>query len=377
MTEMPLFVNSQGKKVLIFHIGDHKTGSTAIQLALAQNRVSLQGKSLFYPAQIANNNIVSYFIAYAEAENSRQRKKAARLLSQLANQVRQSDADFTVISAEGFEGVPPTVFAEVVDVFFADAADEIRIIGYVRPHAPRIISSYAERTKIGAARVLERSLDEFSTDADRKGEFLYYPRYLAWRELFGNSFLVRPMIRSLLFNKSIVDDFVYHAFGGSEFAVDGGTEANESFCLEDLMRLKVLQKNLNVPLVLKLRLGWEIARLIGHMPPPVTQTKLRLHRSLAKEIFKTYLQDAKAMDQAFFGGKPLLENELHSAVENAIDAPQPTEPKDVLSESELRSLTLMSGLIAGLLDAPEVNWPNFLHGKRIAEVQAGKCSQVK
>ena len=69
MTEMPLFVNSQGKKVLIFHIGDHKTGSTAIQLALAQNRVSLQGKSLFYPAQIANNNIVSHFIAYAEAEN--------------------------------------------------------------------------------------------------------------------------------------------------------------------------------------------------------------------------------------------------------------------------------------------------------------------
>ena len=376
MTEMPLFVNSQGKKVLIFHIGDHKTGSTAIQLALAQNRITLQGKSLFYPAQIANNIIANHCIAYAEGDKLGQRQKAARSLRQLANQVRQSDADFIVISAEELEGVPPKIFAEVVEVFFADTADEIRIIGYVRPHAPRIISSYAERTKIGATRVLESSLDEFSRDAKKRGEFIYLPRFLAWRELFGQNFLLRPMIPSLLFNKSIVEDFVDYAFGGLKFAVDGGAAANESFCLEDLMRLKVLQQNLNVPRVLRLRLGWEIARLIGHMPPPVTQTKLQLHKSLAKEIFKTYLQDAKAMDQAFFGGKPLLENELNNAVEKAIDAPQPTEPKDVLSESELRSLTLMSGMIGGLLDAPEVNWPSFLHSKRIAEVQAGKYSQV-
>lgn len=377
MTEMPLFVNSQGKKVLIFHIGDHKTGSTAIQLALAQNRVSLQGKSLFYPAELNNNVLKSHCIAYADVSQPIQRKKAARLLRQLADQVRQSDADFVVISAEELEGVSPTVFAEVVDVFFADAADEIRIIGYVRPHAPRILSSYSEKTKLGIPYVLNSSLEQFSSGKMLKGNFLYLQRFTNWRSSFEGRFLLRPMVRSELFRSSVVEDFAHYAFGGIACTINGGDAANESLCLEDLMRLKVLQQNLDVARGLKHRLGWEIARLIGHMPPPVTQTKLRLHRSLAKEIFKTYLQDAKAMDQAFFGGKPLLESELHSAVENAIDAPQPTEPKDVLSESELRSLTLMSGLIAGLLDAPEVNWPNFLHGKRIAEVQAGKCSQVK
>ena len=87
MTEMPLFVNSQGKKVLIFHIGDHKTGSTAIQLALAQNRVSLQGKSLFYPAELNDNVLKSHCIAYADVSQPIQRKKAARLLRQLADQV--------------------------------------------------------------------------------------------------------------------------------------------------------------------------------------------------------------------------------------------------------------------------------------------------
>ena len=376
MTEMPLFVNSQGKKVLIFHIGDHKTGSTAIQLALAQNRITLQGKSLFYPAQIANNIIANHCIAYAEGDKLGQRQKAARSLRQLANQVRQSDADFIVISAEELEGVPPKIFAEVVEVFFADTADEIRIIGYVRPHAQRILSSYSERTKLGIPSVIDTSLEQFSSEKMLKGNFLYLQRFTNWRSSFEGRFLLRPMVRLELFRSSVVEDFAHYAFGGIACTINGGDAANESLCLEDLMRLKVLQQNLDVARGLKHRLGWEIARLIGHMPPPVTQTKLQLHRSLAKEIFKTYLQDAKAMDQAFFGGKPLLENELYNAVEKAIDWPQPTEPKDVLSESELRSLTLMSGLIAGLLDAPEVNWPSFLHSKRIAEVQAGKYSQV-
>mgnify|MGYP000498255412 CR=1 FL=1 len=44
-------------KTLVFHIGDHKTGSTSIQYAFAADRVALENRSVLYPARINSNRL--------------------------------------------------------------------------------------------------------------------------------------------------------------------------------------------------------------------------------------------------------------------------------------------------------------------------------
>lgn len=359
-------------KTLIFHIGDCKTGSTSIQLALAQRRVALHGHSLFYPAKLAHNALAAQCINYGKATSREARQKAAVPIQKLAARVRRSDADFTVISAEVLETVKPALFQEIVAHFFADTAEEIRVVSYVRPHAARLLSSFAERTKIGIPRALAGDLNSFVAQKAADREFQYHPRFTAWRAQFGGRFLLRPMIRTELHRHSVVEDFLHHVFGGIGYEISGTDTANESLCLEDLMRLKVLQQQLQTSADLHLKLGWEFARLLATMPPPPVRSRLQLHRSLAEEIHSTYLDDARALDRDFFDGAPLMANELQHAVDAALDQPQSTEPADHLSPSELRSLDIMSRLVASLLENDEVNWPAFLHGKRVQDATAGR-----
>ena len=357
------------KKTLIFHIGDHKTGSTSIQLAFAKRRVSLKDHSLFYPAKLASNMLGDQFKAYYKADTPEAREDASILMRNLARKIRKSNADFVLVSAEAFEGVPAAIFKDVFDTFFADTADEIRFFCYVRPHSARITSTFAERTKIGGPRVMASSLESYATHLKGTREFFYLKRFEAWHAAFGDRFHLRPMIRDQLYRKSVVDDFIHHAFGGIDFEISGTDAANESLCLDDLMRLKVLQTMYQGPRKMRLRLGWEMARIVGTLPPPKTTSKLRLHRSLAEDIRDTYMDDARAMDEMFFGGTPMLENELYTAVEKAQDQPQSTDPADYFPESELRSLELLSTLIISMLEHDQVNWPEFLHSKRLDDVR--------
>ncbi|MEY8830984.1 hypothetical protein AB9K34_21645 [Sedimentitalea sp. XS_ASV28] len=360
------------RKTLIFHIGDHKTGSTSIQYAFAKRQVELQGYSVFYPARIASNALRDQCLEYGAAETAEARQKAAQPLKQLAGQVRDSGADFTVISAEALERVPAALLRKIIDTFFADSARDIRVIAYVRPHAGRIISTFAERTKVGVPHTLKSTLEDFAENRKKDSEIIYLPRFSAWRKYFGDRFMLRPMIRKHLHGGDVVHDFVHHAFGGIPFELAGTGQANESLCLEDLMRLKVLQSQLKAPRLLRLMVGWEMYRLIGHLPPPPARTKLQLHRSLAEDIRDTYMQDARNMDRAFFGGDPLLENDLDNAVAKALGEPQSTDPADHLSVSELRSLEIMSQMISGLLEQKDVDWAAFLHAKRVRDVQKGR-----
>ena len=110
-------------------------------------------------------------------------------------------------------------------------------------------------------------------------------------------------------------------------------------------------------------------RIIGQMPPPPQSTKIALHKALAREIQEAYMADARAMDDTFFDGAPLMQQELLAAVHKALKKPQSARLADYLSPSEMRSLDLMSRMIGGLLENDEINWPAFLHGKRLRDVE--------
>lgn len=358
-------------KTLVIHIGDHKTGSTSIQMAFAQRQVVLENQTVTYPARIAHNGLKPHFNAYMATGRPKARRKAIAAFEALASSIRDADTDFCLISAEAFETVPPPVLHDIVSRFFAPAADEVRVVAYVRPHAARLLSSFAERTKIGLRDVMSGTLESFHASMLDAGRLTYHPRFAALHRLFGDAFLLRPMIRGQLYRDSVVDDFVRHAFGTDAFRVEGQGQANESLALEDLMRLKVLQSHLEgrQPHRPRHALGWEFARVVEGLPPLETRTRLRLHRSLARALHAAYLDDARAMDREFFAGQPLLEAELDAVRETAADLAQSIDPADYLSASDMRSLSILSEIIAGMLENDGQKWPVFLHGKRLGAVR--------
>jgi hypothetical protein len=130
-------------KQLIIHIGQHKTGSTSIQSALATGKVMCPTTSLFYPGKNSHNNVARTLLRAALAE-----QKAARF-SALAKRFAKSNADIGIISAESFEFVRPMALQRALKQFFPEHADTARIIAYVRHHAARLVSSFCERTKKG------------------------------------------------------------------------------------------------------------------------------------------------------------------------------------------------------------------------------------
>ena len=363
-------------KTLVFHIGDHKTGSTSIQYAFAANRVCLQNRSIFYPAELTNNGLYPHFIAYATGEKGAERDRAIKIFRDLGQKLQRSDADFCLISAETFELVDPAVFREVLETYWTTGKEDVRIIGYVRPHATRMTSMFAERVKIGAARFLSGDLSSAAKVMRHEGRWPYLPRFSAWRDQFGDRFTLRPMIRDRLRENDVVRDFIHHAFDGVPFELTGGDQANESLDLTDLMRLKVLQSYCSdKPAHLRHALGWEFARVVGQMPPPARRSKLSLHKELAQRIHAQYIDDARAMDREFFSGEALLEVELDKALETAIEMPQSVDPEDYLSAEEIRGLSTLSEIMASMFENKSGKWPEFFQRLRVQAVRrTGKTS---
>lgn len=369
-------MSTTARKTLIFHIGDHKTGSTSIQTVFASDRVRLKSGRVHFPSKLSHNWLKEHCNAYGAENRPGAKAKAEKIFRNIAADIQSANAEFCLISGESLEGVPAYVLKDIIDRFFSDAADDIRVIAYVRPHAGRFTSGFTERTKTGLPNALSSNLDRLFDIVLENDTFLYAPRFLSWREHFGERFILRPMIRNQLYQGSVVDDFILHAFGTKDFTIIGETGANESLCLEDLMRLKALQSYIFKGSGPKLRhaIGWEFARVVNQMPPPESPTKLRLHKSLAEKVHTAYLDDAREMDREFFDGEPLLASDLKRTVETAIPQALSTDPADHLSQSEMRSLEAFSRIIAGLLESDETNWPAFLRGKRIRDVKKARIA---
>ena len=370
MTTKPSLPAGPGGKTLVLHIGDHKTGSTSIQYAFANGRVALDGRRLFYPAGLSHNHLRGPAEALFGGKKKISREEAAQTFTRLARRIRKADADLALISAEALDAIPAEQLRQIVETYFAEAADEIRVVAYVRPHAARILSSFATQTKSGLFN--SGPLEAFHDRLLSQGRLFYHPRFAALRAAFGERFLLRPMIRARLEAGDVLTDFIRHGLGVDRFEISGLPPANESLSLEDLMRLKLLQSRLgDAPQKLRHALGWEFARLVADLPPPQSRTRLQLHAGLAGRLHEACLADARALDAGFFGGQALLEGELTRARDGAVPVAQPTEPAAWFSAAELRTLELLSDLVAGQLEADGVNWVQELRRRRLVDEVPG------
>lgn len=359
----------KAKKILVIHIGDHKTGSTTLQNAFATQSVHLEKEALLYPAQLNHNYLLGHFRTAAVGEKPPVGRPEQPGLVMLQELIKDSSADYILLSGEEFENITPQDFKRVVDDWFAPLVSEVRVIAYARPHASRFVSNFTELVKIGA---FQGTLEGYLEKIQNSGRFDFAPRFQAWRAAFGEAFILRPMIREELAGGSVVNDFVAAAFDGADFTLDEIAADNESVGLRELMLLKFVQarfKGSNK--FMRHTMGREIVRYLGAFTEEGTRSeKVALHASLATQLGELYRADAEALDRVFFGGRDLFVSALESSCRAAKQKPMPLEPEAYFSPEELRRLTALRDTLWGMLQKPQ-NWAALFQQNRVDALHKG------
>lgn len=330
---------------LVFHLGDYKTGSTAIQTTLAAHTYECP-VSVFYPwpQRVNHMDLAKTFYEKASIPH-----RAARF-SALKAEIEKVDAQYTIISAEQFETVDPGGLKQAIEAYLPGYLEHTRFIAYVRPHADRVISGFSENVKMGN---LLDSLETFHERTLKTGRFKYFQRFSRWRDTFGDAFELRPLIRETLLKGDVVADFMDFALQGADFKVTGAPDKNESLCLEDWLIVRHLQEKLNAKRGLDPLVRMLIGRTLGRrfsMKLPEKMTKLRLHRSLADRIAADYMDDAEKLDAEFFAGTP-ISTALAEAPGKANPEPHDLRIEAHFSPDELRMVDVWSDFTADMIES--------------------------
>lgn len=331
---------------LVFHIGSFKSGSTAIQSALASKAYDCAGCRILYPGTGPKEGAEKTRgqhgpLADTLLPSKAQERKKHQQFSRIARHIETTGADIVVISAEKFEYAEPHALQAGIERYFPDLADRVQIVFYVRPHAERLLSGYAERVKhglfLGSVEELHRKTRALSR-ADQRG-FFYHPRLLQWRGVFGARLTVRPMIRDLLFQSDVVADFFQQILEDRPFSLAPAQVKNSSPTLEDLAVVRYFHqtaRDLGLPHRQQERFGLKLTQALAGGGQS-GGTKLALHRSLAEEVLATYGADAAALDQDFFSGRP-MQDALQRTRDSAIPAPQPIDAAEFLDPGQMRQV---------------------------------------
>lgn len=188
---------------VVFHIGTHKTGTTAIQASLVRAHDSLLSRGVLYPrtgregpghAQLARE-LLSTDAPVAKVQSH----------LGLLEEIRIARPATLVVSSEGLLGVGsprPIEWARHLCEELQPA--HVDVLGYVRPQWARIESEYAMRVRRG------RTWQSFEQDLERlmvDKRFDYLETFKPWRQAFGESLELRPYSADLLLGGDAVADF--------------------------------------------------------------------------------------------------------------------------------------------------------------------------
>lgn len=183
-------------KILYLHIGLHKTGTTAIQSALRQNKKQLLAAGVLIPetgyAWGSNHQLAWAFLDnnpswYPVSDMSRE-----ALYRQLKDEINQTEANKVVISSEDFSLLSMSADKQSIESLKKLLGGmKVKIVIYLRPQANYIDSFYQEAVKSYDTRFNTESIQTLQSDIQG---LLDYNRLIEkWSATFGSdSLVVRP-----------------------------------------------------------------------------------------------------------------------------------------------------------------------------------------
>ena len=136
------------KRRLVIHLGDHKTGSTAIQQVLVSGRVQAPGGMVFPTgrAGLSHHNNLARALRRRKTDEAEIKAQFAKV----AAAIDASDAQTAILSGEGFERVAAPRMAEALAQYLPDLAEAMVGLAGKRAELPKFTDvSFAGFTVTG------------------------------------------------------------------------------------------------------------------------------------------------------------------------------------------------------------------------------------
>ncbi len=188
--------------MIVIHIGTGKTGSTAIQNILTNNRDFLEKKGWLYPKEIGDQGR-GHSRLYEDMK-----KNNFGILKELENEVKKSYLDNLLLSCEGFFKLDEKQISQFVSLLDSLNKGEIKIILYFRRQDERAESSILEAIKQGNINALKN----YNFKNDSRND--YYAIVRKWKKFIKKeNIIIRPYGKQFLPNKySLYEGFFNYVF---------------------------------------------------------------------------------------------------------------------------------------------------------------------
>ncbi len=214
---------------IILHIGQSKTGTSAIQGFLTRKRKELQRHGVLYPVarvggfevEMGSHNTVADALA---GKVEFPGLSADDYFTQFFNEARRLDADVMILSGEHFIGGQPRLWdladhqkyqeiysEKIINLASYLAGHDVSIVVYLRPQVDWLSSTIAQNIKISRL-ASERPIYE----SDRQFFEMFKPclRYCELMDLWNDivkpqSITAVPYVRSNLVSNNSVSDFLF------------------------------------------------------------------------------------------------------------------------------------------------------------------------
>ncbi|SLN68573.1 hypothetical protein LOS8367_03433 [Limimaricola soesokkakensis] len=337
-----------GAERLIFHLGDFKTGSTAIQdwLALegAGHGLALMPGAPHVPlAQCLRDR------AWREAE-----------FVALARHLQDAPAPVAVVSAEHFEFADPNLLLQAVSAHLPGWTGRIGLVAYVRPHPQALLSRYTESVKIGS---FIGTPSEYLDWPQTRSRMAYAMRFGRWRAAWGSAFDLRLYDRTSFPGADIRRDFAQIATGRDPGPL-AAPDVNRAPGLRALALARAFHQAIgetarnSAAERARWTLGRELGRLMAQAPELADDPRLELDQLLARRIEEVFAADAESLDAGFFETAPMVRALQAASAEAPAETPVPDPDTELIPETRM-AVSLWGRLLArGLsneVDAVEID----------------------
>lgn len=189
------------KRKLFIHIGTGKTGTTALQMFLCQNKNQLLKHGYKYADSYLEN-----FNHHGLCVNACQlnEDEIKHRLDTLANEIINLDKNM-IISSEYFPGLSTDDIKLYCDILSVKC--DVHVVVYFRRQDEFLEAWFNQVVKSGE---LKREIKQLKQEIEDIGAFDYYQLANKWAEFVGvNNVHVRPYEKQQWFNGKIESDFLY------------------------------------------------------------------------------------------------------------------------------------------------------------------------
>lgn len=186
-------------KILFLHVGEHKTGTSAVQHFCRNNDKLLESKGIYYTKTGGNNLVAQHRLASSIMKSPSEDALPEKSFEDYCGDLQKdfSDHSRVLISTE--------YFSDNIDhgklPLFKEIASEVKIIIYLRRQDTFLESYYSHGVKCGYKKDIISFCDTSNPD--------WYSYCAGWKEIFGEeNIIVRSYEKQQLHGGTIFSDFL-------------------------------------------------------------------------------------------------------------------------------------------------------------------------